>query len=115
MKVRKHIRKVLIASIFLMGAQITFAAFTFTGITEKKDAAAKYSLKNLNKFSNKTVLSISSLKSTLQQKPSLTTINEQSGEVTTLLRYDNGNSTFIYPYKFKVKVPKFKTPTPTHR
>jgi hypothetical protein len=97
---------------FIMAAHFAFASLSFTGITEKRDASTKYSLKNLNKYNTKSILSLSSLKSSLQQKPSITTINGQSGEVTTLLRFDNGNTTFIYPYKYKVKVPKFKTPTP---
>jgi len=32
-----------------------------------------------------------------------------------MLRFDNGNTTYVYPYKFKVKVPtKFKTPVAPH-
>jgi hypothetical protein len=36
-----------------------------------------------------------------------------NNEMNSMLRFDNGNSSFVVPYKFKVKVPKFKTPTPS--
>jgi hypothetical protein len=35
-----------------------------------------------------------------------------NNEMNSMLRFDNGNSSFVVPYKFKVKVPKFKTPSP---
>jgi hypothetical protein len=38
--------------------------------------------------------------------------NYYNTEMNSMLRFDNGNSSFVFPYKFKVKVPKFKTPTP---
>jgi hypothetical protein len=34
-----------------------------------------------------------------------------NAEMNSMLRFDNGNSSFVYPYKFKVKVPKFKAPS----
>lgn len=118
MRLRKHIRKIVIGSLFLMGVQLAFAAFTFSGITEKKAKDSKYSLKNLGNLSSKSV-SYSSLKYALQFKGTQT-LKAQPGdnsgtEVVSMLRYDDGNKTYIYPYKFKVKVPKFKTPAPDHR
>ena len=118
MTVRKHIRKIAIASLFILGAQLAIAAFTFTGITEKKAKENTYSLKNLHLLSAKAV-SYSSLKYSLHLKNGSQTMNQQSTksgiEVTSLLRYNNGNTSYVYPYKFKVKVPKFKTPAPAQR
>lgn len=117
MKGLKHIKKIVIASIFTVGVHMAFAAFSFTGITDEKTKnSSKYSLKNLSTLSHKG-LSYSSLKSNLQfkgiQLMPLTGKETQSGlEVSSMLKFDNGNTTYIYPYKFKVKVPKFKTPTP---
>ena len=117
MNIRKHTRKLAIATLFVMGVQLAFAAFTFTGITEKKAKESTYSLKNMHNLSAKAV-SYSSLKYSLHLKNGSQTTSQstQNGvEVTSLLRYNNGNTSYVYPYKFKVKVPKFKTPTPAQR
>ena len=118
MIVRKHTRKLAIATLFVMGVQLAFAAFTFTGITEKKDKGSTYTLKNMHHFSAKAV-SYASLKYSLHLKngaQTTTQLTDKNGvEVTSLLSYNNGNTSYVYPYKFKVKVPKFKTPTPVQR
>lgn len=118
MLVRKHTRKLAIAALFVLGAQLAFAAFTFTGITEKKAKDATYSLKNLNHLSSKAV-SYASLKYSLHLKNGTQPLHQQATsngmEVTSLVRYNNGNTSYVYPYKFKVKVPKFKTPAPAQR
>lgn len=105
----------LLATLFLMGVQVIYAASAFTGITDEKNKAGKYSLKNLSALSHKG-LSFSSLKSSLQYKgaQSSTAVKEMvsGSEVSSILRFDNGNTTYIYPYKFKLKAPKFKTPAP---
>lgn len=37
-------------------------------------------------------------------------------QVNSVIRYQSGNTTYVYPYKYKVKAPLFKTPTaPTNR
>lgn len=33
-------------------------------------------------------------------------------QVSSMIRVENGNTTYVYPYRYKVKVPRFKTPTP---
>ena len=39
-----------------------------------------------------------------------------SVEMNTMMRFDNGNTTYVYPYKFKMKVAtKFKTPIAPHQ
>lgn len=118
MKLRKLTRKLAIVTLFILGTQLAFAAFTFTGITEKRVKESSYSLKNMHHFSAKAI-SYSSLKYSLQLKNGSQTVTQQpvknGMEVVSLLRYNNGNTSYVYPYKFKVKVPKFKTPTPTQR
>ncbi len=124
MKMRgpKHIKEIIIASVFTLGVQMAFAAFSFTGITDEKTKSNsnnnnKYSLKNLSALSSHKNLSYASLKSSMQFRgtqlmPASTTETTNGTEVSSMLKFDNGNTTYIYPYKFKVKVPKFKTPTP---
>lgn len=101
----------------LVGIGHVYAAFTLSGITtEKRGKQSKYTLKNLNLLNSKS-LSYSSLKATMQYK-SIQTLGLQlkgnnNTEINSILRFDNGNSSFVFPYKFKVKVPRFKTPSPT--
>jgi hypothetical protein len=114
-KKRISYRKYIMLAALLMGSlQLTYAAFSFTGIVDDKTRNNKYSLRSLNNFAKKG-LSLNAIKSNLQyrgiQIPSnATTI--VNNEVNSMLQYGNGNTTYIYPYKFKVKVPKFKTPQP---
>lgn len=118
MTVRTHIRKIAFVLLLMMGVQLTFAAFSLTGITDKKAKESKYTLKNLHTLTSKGV-SYSSLKYSLHLKSGIQTANQSATnngvEVTSLLRYENGNTSYVYPYKFKVKVPKFKTPSPAQR
>ena len=108
----------LISFVFVLfiGMQTGHAAFTLSGITtEKRGKQTKFTLKNLNLLNTKS-LSYSSLKATMQYK-NIQIVGLQSKgnntEMNSMLRFDNGNSSFVFPYKFKVKVPKFKTPTPS--
>lgn len=119
MKGQKHIKKLAIAFALTLGVKMAFAAFSFTGTTDEKGGKnnSKYSLKNLNAVSHK-ALAYSSLKSSMQFKgtqlmhSSVSEALSGGGEVSSMLKFDNGNTTYIYPYKFKVRVPKFKPPTP---
>ena len=112
----KHLnhKKIALATILLLSMKLTFAAISFTGIVDEKTRNNKYSLRNLNNYSKKG-LSLNAIKSNLQFKgiylPS-TSLSLESSEVNSMLQYNNGNTTYVYPYKFKVKVPKFKTPSP---
>ncbi|MFZ9171163.1 MAG: hypothetical protein ACO21X_02950 [Sediminibacterium sp.] len=100
----------------LVGVHTGYAAFTLSGVaTEKRGKQSKFTLKNLNLLNSKS-LSYSSLRSAMQYK-SIQTLGLQLkgnniSEMNSMLRFDNGNSSFVFPYKFKVKVPKFKTPSP---
>lgn len=114
MSIRQNSKKIAFVALLLMGIQVAYAAFSFTGITDEKTKSSKYSFKHLSTLSHKS-LSFSSLKSSLQYKgpsTSLTKENRSGTEVSSMLRFDNGNTTYVYPYKFKVKAPKFKTPAP---
>ncbi len=112
MKLHRYIKKGSFVILLAMGIQVTYAGLSFTGIADDKTKTIKYSLKNLSLLSHKG-LSFSSLKSNLQYRGSLPPKESVFGnEVSSMLRYDNGNTTYIYPYKFKVKAPKFKTPVP---
>jgi hypothetical protein len=105
-----------LAVTLLVGVPSGHAAFTLSGVaTEKRGKQSKFTLKNLNLLNSKS-LSYSSLRSTMQYK-SIQTLGLQlkgnnNTEMNSMLRFDNGNSSFVFPYKFKVKVPKFKTPSP---
>ena len=115
MKRSKIVLTLTLAVTLLVGVQTAYAAFTLSGVTtDKRGKQSKFTLKNLNSLSSKS-LSYSSLKSTMQYK-SIQTLGLQlkgndNPEMSSMLRFDNGNSSFVYPYKFKVKVPKFKAPS----
>jgi len=115
MKLSRYTVKLALLVTLTLGVQLSYAAFTLSGITtEKRGKQSKFTLKNLNSLSSKS-LSYSSLKSTMQYK-SIQTLGLQlkgndNPEMSSMLRFDNGNSSFVYPYKFKVKVPKFKAPS----
>ena len=117
MKLSKNTVKLALLLTLSLGVQVSFAAFTLSGLTtEKRGKQTKFTLKNLSSLTSKS-LSYSSLKSTIQYK-SIQTLGLQlkgneNAEMNSMLRFDNGNSSFVVPYKFKVKVPKFKTPTPS--
>lgn len=114
MKKKLNHKKIVLAAILLLSMQLTYAALSFTGIVDEKTRNSKYSLRSLNNYSKKG-LSLNAIKSNLQFKgvyiPS-SSLSLESSEVNSMLQYNNGNTTYVYPYKFKVKVPKFKTPSP---
>ncbi len=118
MKNFRHIKKLLIASTFIVAVQVAIASITFTGIIGDNDKHKKYSLKNLSLLSHHS-LSLSSLKFGLQFKGSdilsQTSTTSTGFESNSILRYDRGgNTTYIMPYKLKVKIPRFKTPSLTN-
>lgn len=86
---------------------------SFTGTSEKKSRNL-YSLKNFNRYFSKNTLSFS-LRSGYQLKGSqlLNQKQELNGDITfnSMMRYEKGNTTYLYPYTHKVNVAKFKTPT----
>jgi hypothetical protein len=67
MKTTQYIKKAAFVTLLLMGIQVAYAAFSFTGIADEKLKTTKFSLKNLSAFTHKG-LSFSSLKTSLQYK-----------------------------------------------
>ena len=118
MNKKQYIKKATFVALLAMGIQVVYAAFSFTGLADEKSKNSKYSLKNLSALSHKG-LSFSSLKSNLQYKGAQSSSSSKESfsgiEVNSMLRFDNGNTTYIYPYKFKVKASKFKTPAASQR
>lgn len=111
---KKHVTtKVIISALLVIAVNITFASFT-----GKNDdhASEKFSLKNLNNYT-KNYYTLSTLKTqTFQFKNSLELVQQKKGntvEVQSMIRMQQGNTTYVYPYRYQVKVPlqMFKTPT----
>jgi len=102
--------------IFLLLAVIfslqTFASFVDNGSTKK--ANPDISLKNFSKNSYKSTAYPSFRLSKFQYKGSSNIYQVNSGnsiEGQSFIRMQDGNTTYIYPYKYKVKTSIFKTPT----
>lgn len=106
------VKKVMIA-LLLVGAT-HIAMGSFTGTAEKKSSNL-YSLKNFNRnfyrnashFSLRACFDYKGVRFLSQKK-------EANGDITinSLMRFEKGNTTYIYPYTHKIIVPKFKTPAP---
>ncbi len=110
---RKSIRitKIMIALLFVGATQIAMGSFTGSSDENSKN---KYSLKNFNKNFYKSA-SPFSLRSTFQYKGTqILSIHkdENSTSYQSIMRFEKGNTTYIYPYKHKVSLPKFKAPAP---
>ncbi len=104
-------RKALIALLLIGATQIAMGSFT--GSTDE-NSKNKYSLKNFNKNFYKNA-SPFSLRAVFQFKNTqVISIQKDVNSITynTLMRFEKGNTTYIYPYKHTVSVPKFKAPTP---
>ncbi|MCE3282261.1 MAG: hypothetical protein K0Q66_998 [Chitinophagaceae bacterium] len=102
--------KFAIALLLVLVGHIAFG----TGITEKSNSSTKFTIKNLNK--NKNLTLSTNLNSNYKFKGSqFLNVKKSSNntvQVSTVIRYQNGNTTYVYPYKYKVKAPRFKTPAP---
>jgi hypothetical protein len=110
----RHIKKATAATIFCMAASVAFASFTLTGTVDEKAKSSKYSLKNINHFSQKS-FSLSLFRTRLQNGgSSIITPKNNGTKLNPFLQIDRGNTTYIMPYKFTIKVPKFKTPSPNN-
>jgi len=106
------VKKVIIA---LLLASVTHIAMgAFTGTSEKKSSSL-YSLKNFNRNFYRNA-SYCSLRAGFEYKGTrfLSQKKELNGDITmiSMMRFEKGNTTYIYPYSHKIIVPKFKTPIP---
>lgn len=97
--------------LFISVAHIALGSFT--GSSERKSRNI-YSLSNFNKSFYKN-LSPFSLRAGFEYKGTqiLKQRQDPNGDIsfTSMLRYEKGNTTYIYPYKHKVSSPKFSTPS----
>jgi len=104
-------RKVLLLLCFIFSVQ-TFASFVDNGAVKKSNP--DLSLKNFSRYSFKSTAYPNFRLSKFQfnGSSSLHQVNSNNAvEGQSLIRMQNGNTTYVYPYKYKVKVSLFKTPT----
>ena len=113
----RHIQKFLFACLLMMVVQATFASLSSSGLTDERNKSNKYSLKNLSSYSRRSI-SISGLKAELSFTCSQFSVTQNkvdgSVELNSVMQYDKGNTTYVYPYKFKIKVYKDKIRIPIH-
>lgn len=98
--------KFIAAFLLVLVGHISFG----TGITEKSNRST-FTLRNMNKSKSFTLTPSTS---NHQFKGSQFLNVKKSGntlQVNSVIRYQSGNTTYVYPYKYKVKAPLFKTPT----
>lgn len=106
-----RIKILAIATIMVFATHMSLASFT--GNSEKKSSSI-FSLKDFNKSFYRSTSSLS-LRVGFVFK-GLQVINhkrESNGDITinSMMRFEKGNTTYIYPYRHKVSSPKFRTPT----
>jgi hypothetical protein len=107
-----QLKKITLA-LFLMGAaHLSMGSFTGSSDNRSKNL---YSLKNFNRNFYKSN-SPFSLRAGFEYKglQLLSQKKEINGDITlnSIVRFEKGNTTYIYPYTHKVSIPKFKSPTP---
>lgn len=110
-----QLKKILIATMLIGATHLAMGSFT--GSSEKKTKDL-YSLSTFNKTFYKSA-SPFSLRAGYVYKGTqvVSQKKEANGDLTfqSMLRYEKGNTTYIYPYTHKVSAPRFKTPAPPVR
>jgi len=104
-------KKILMLLGFIFSMQ-TFASFVDNGAHKK--TSSEISLKNFRKTSFKNTAYPDFRLSKFQFKGSTNVYQSYSDNAIvgqSFIRLENGNTTYVYPYKYKVKVPLFKTPS----
>lgn len=100
--------KYIAAALCVLAVQFVYGSFTGNSDGSKD----KFSLRNLN-TANKSY-SLSSLRlSSFNYKGSVELSQKTASgqvQVSSMIRLEKGNTTYVYPYKYTVKVPKFVTP-----
>ena len=109
------LRKFFLLLCFIISVQ-SFAAFI--GRTGNDSGNKTISLKNFNR-NNYRANAYPSFRLTQFQfngSQNIYQVNlRNSIEGQSMIRLQNGNTTYVYPYKYKVKIPFFKTPvSPTN-
>ena len=106
-----NIKKFMIALVLAGVTQVALGSFTGTSNKKTKNL---YSLKQFNKNFYRTA-SPFSLRAGFDYKGSriMSQRVEPNGDLTfsSILRFEKGNTTYIYPYTHKVVLPRFKVPT----
>ncbi|MFT4153751.1 MAG: hypothetical protein QM629_08060 [Parafilimonas sp.] len=107
-------KKLMLLLAFVISMR-AFASFVDNSTKAKKADTTDISLKNFNRnaFKNTAYPSFTLSKFQYKGSSSLYQINSQNSvEGQSIIRMENGNTSYVYPYKYKVKTPFFKTPTP---
>jgi hypothetical protein len=104
--------KILIAVFFIAATQLAMGSFS--GADDK--SKNKFSLKSISLLSKN--FSLSSLHSSrfrfMGSQELFTKQNPDGLEINSMIRLQNGNTTYVYPYKYVIKTPKFRTPAAPH-
>ena len=100
--------KYIAAALCVLAVEFVYGSFTGNSDGSKD----KFSLRHLGTVSKS--YSLSSLKTgTFRYKGSSEISQQNTGgnvEVTSMIRLERGNTTYVYPYRYNVKVPRFVTP-----
>lgn len=100
--------KYMAVALFVLAVEFVHGSFTGNSDGSKD----KFSLRHLGTVSKS--YSLSSLKTgTFRYKGSSEISQQNTGgnvEVTSMIRLERGNTTYVYPYRYNVKVPRFVTP-----
>jgi hypothetical protein len=99
--------KAIIVLLLVLVGHISFG----TGITEKSNHSS-FTLKGTSR--NKAFTLSPRVTGSYQFKGSqFLSIQKQGNtlQVNSVIRYQSGNTTYVFPYKYKVKAPLFKTPS----
>jgi hypothetical protein len=100
-------RKLIVVLLLVLVGNISFG----TGITEKANKS-NFTLKNLNKSKGFSLSpNVSSYQFKGSQFLSVKRNANNTLQVNSVIRYQSGNTTYVFPYKYKVKAPLFKTPS----
>ena len=116
---KRKVTHIMFATFILTAMLGKVALGSFSSSADEKNKN-KFSLKNLSKLSkNYSLYSLKSLNYQFkgiynfnQPEHSASDTSSNSVEFNSMIRMENGNTTYVFPYKYKVRVPRFKTPTP---
>lgn len=99
--------KILVVFLLVLAGHFAFG----TGSTEKS-SRSNFTLKNnKSKTTALTPVTGSNYKFKGTQFLSAKKDKNNTIQVNGVMRYQSGNTTYVYPYKYKVKAPLFKTPS----
>ena len=99
--------KLIIALLLVLAGHIAFG----TGTTEKT-GKSNFTLKNMSKAKSFTLSGAAAGKYQFKGSQFLSVQKGKNNtiQVNSVVRLQNGKTTYVYPYKYKVKAPLFKTP-----